>query len=60
MDKVTNFFNGKFSKRFIRAKYLWIWRVCLVMLICSSIWLFVDFITFLARFLNYVVWGISI
>lgn len=60
MDKVINFFNGKFSKSSIRAKYLWIWRACLVMLICSSIWLFVDFMTFLARLLNYVVWGISI
>lgn len=60
MDKVINFFNGKFSKRSIRVKYLWIWRACLVMLICSSIWLFVDFMTFLERFLNYVVWGISI
>lgn len=60
MDKVINFFNAKFSKRSIRAKYLWIWRTYLVMLTCSLIWLFVDFMTFLARFINYVVWGISI
>lgn len=60
MDKVIKLFNGKFNKRSIRAKYLWIWRTYLVMLTCSLIWLFVDFMTFLARFLNYVVWGISI
>lgn len=60
MDKVIKIFNDKFNKRSIRAKYLWIWRTYLVMLTCSLIWLFVDFMTFLARFLNYVVWGISI
>lgn len=60
MDKVINFFNGKFNKRSIRAKYLWIWRTYLVMLTCSLIWLFVDLMSFLARFLNYIVWGISI
>lgn len=60
MDKVINFLNGKFSKRSIKFKYLWIWRVYLIVLVCSFVWLFVDFMSCLARFLNYVVWGISI
>lgn len=60
MDKVINFFNGKFSKRSIKSKYLWIWRVYLIVLVCSFVWLFVDFMSCLASFLNYVVWGISI
>lgn len=59
MDKVTNIFNGKFSKRFIKTKYLWIWRAYLIILTCSLIWLFVDFMPCLARFLNYIVWGIT-
>ena len=61
MNKVINFFNGKFSKkRYIKSKYLWIWRAYLIVLVCSFVWLFVDFMSWVSRFINYVVWGISI
>ena len=60
MDKIINFFNGKFSKRYIKSKYLWIWRAYLIVLVCSFVWLFVDFMSWVSRFINYVVWGISI
>lgn len=60
MDKLINLFNGKFSKRSIKSKYLWIWRVYLIVLVCSFVWLFVDFMSWISRFINYVVWGISI
>lgn len=60
MDKVINIFNGKFSKRSIKTKYLWVWRAYLIILACSFVWLFIDFMSYLTRFLNYVVWGITI
>lgn len=60
MDKAINFFNGRLGKKSIKLKYLWIWQLLLIVILGIGVYSLVEVMSWISRFINYVVWGISI